>query len=130
LRIAGAFDMGKAINPRIVEGQIEGAAAMGIGTALYEQIVQENGNVVNPSFVDYKIVTSLDTPANEYSKSMIAAVPDPAGPLGAKGVGEVVLVPPAPAIANAVYNAVGVRVKDMPISREKVLKLLKERQKV
>ena len=118
--------MGKPINPKIVEGQIEGGIGMGIGTTLYEQVVLDNGRVVNPSLTDYHIPTTLDVPKGDNSKAMIVEATEPGGPFGAKGVGELPLVAPAPAIANAVYNAVGVRIQDLPLSKEKVLEGIKK----
>jgi CO/xanthine dehydrogenase Mo-binding subunit len=125
LRIAGAADMGNPVNPEMVEGQLEGGFLMGIGTSIYEQIILKNGVVANPNFIDYKIPTTLEMPANDCVKAMIDPVPHPEGPFGAKGLGEGVIVPIAPAIANAVYNAVGVRIRDLPISAEKLLGRLK-----
>jgi CO/xanthine dehydrogenase Mo-binding subunit len=125
LRIAGAADMGKPVNPEMVQGQLEGGFLMGIGTSIYEQIILKNGVVANPNFIDYKIPTTLEMPPNDCVKAMIDPVPHPEGPFGAKGLGEGVMVPIAPAIANAVYNAVGVRIRDLPISAEKLLGQLK-----
>ena len=126
LRSGMACDMGKAINPKIVEGQIEGGIGMGISTTIYEQVVLDNGTVVNPSLTDYHIPTTLDLPKGDNSKAMLVEALEPEGPFGAKGVGELPLVAPAPAIANAVYDAVGVRIKDLPLSREKVLEGVKK----
>lgn len=126
LRSGMACDMGKAINPKIVEGQIEGGIGMGIGTTIYEQVVLYKGAVVNASFTDYHIPTTLDVPKGENSKAMIVEATEPEGPFGAKGVGELPLVAAAPAIANAVYNAVGVRIKDLPLSKERVLEGIKK----
>ena len=126
LRSGMACDMGKAINPKIVEGQIEGGIGMGIGATLYEEVILDKGTVVNASFMDYHIPTTLDTPSVENTKAMIVEAAEPEGPFGAKGVGELPLVATAPAIANAVYNAVGVRIKDLPLSKEKVLEGIKK----
>jgi len=120
LRITGAVDP-TPINPKMVEGQIEGGMAQAIGSAIWEEIVLNEGVVVNPNFMDYKIPTSLDLPSNKNTKTMIVPLPHAEGPFGAKGVGELTMVPVAPAIANAVYNAVGIRIMDLPISRQKVL---------
>jgi len=121
LRHVMACDVGKAVNPKIVEGQIEGGIGMGIGTSIYEEVVMNQGAVVNASLTDYHIPTSLDMPRYEDSKAIIVEVADPEGPFGAKGTGEVPLVTTAPAVANAVYRATGVRIKDLPLSKEKVL---------
>jgi CO/xanthine dehydrogenase Mo-binding subunit len=130
IRFYSALDMGRAVNPLNVEGQIEGGIGMGIGSALYEQMVLDKGIVLNPNFADYKIPTAAELPLNLYTKAIIVEAPHRDGPFGAKGIGEGVLVPSAPAIANAIYNAVGVRIKDIPITPEKVFKALKERQTV
>jgi len=128
LRSCLACDVGKAINPKIVEGQMEGGIGMGIGTTIYEEVVLNEGKVVNASFVDYHIPTTIDMPkgGDFDTETIIVEAPEPEGPFGAKGVGELVLVAPAPAIANALYNAVGIRIKDLPLSKEKVLWALKK----
>jgi carbon-monoxide dehydrogenase large subunit len=125
VRAAISFDMGQPINPKMCEGQMEGGIGMGIGGALYEEILLENGVVVNPSFTDYKLPSSMDVPSGGDVKSMIAAVPHSEGPFGAKGFSEGGLVAVAPAISNAIYKATGVRIRDLPITKEKVLKELK-----
>jgi CO/xanthine dehydrogenase Mo-binding subunit len=126
LRIGGALDMGQPLNPKLCEGQIEGGLGMGIGMALYEEMVFDNGVVVNPSFMAYRAPRVTDLPSGEGMKSMIAAVPHREGPYGAKGLGEMTITPVPAAIGNAVYNAVGVRIKDLPITREKILNALKK----
>jgi CO/xanthine dehydrogenase Mo-binding subunit len=120
-RIVGAFDMGQPINPKMCEQQIEGGIVQGIGATLYEEVLTENGAVGNPNFLDYKVPTTMDIPGREKLKAILAPVPDPEGPFGAKGLGEAVMAPIAPAIASAVYDAIGVRIKDLPLSRERVL---------
>jgi len=124
LRIAQCYDMGTPINPKMVEAQIEGGTVQGIGSAIYEEIVLERGMVVNPNFMDYKMPTAAEAPSSKNMKALIAAIPHREGPFGAKGLGEATMVPVAPAIANAVYNAVGIRIKDLPISREKIMRAL------
>jgi CO/xanthine dehydrogenase Mo-binding subunit len=124
LKIVSAHDVGKAINPAACEQQIEGALGMGIGTALMEEIKLENGKTMNPNFTDYKLPTSLDMP--EMVPIMVETI-HKQGPYGAKGLGEPALAPTAPAIANAIHNAVGVRIKDLPITPDKVLKALREK---
>ncbi len=126
LRFGSAFDMGRPINPKLCEGQMEGGAGMGIGSALFEEMVVDKGRVLNPNLTDYRFSSTSDIPSGDNMKSMIAAAPQRDGPFGAKGLGEGTLTPTAPAIANAVYNAVGVRIKDLPITPEKVLKALRE----
>ncbi len=127
LRIVAAHDVGRAINPANCRAQIEGAVAQGIGLALYEHLIQDHtGTTVNPSFVDYKIPTALDMPRVE---SLLVELPHERGPFGAKTVGEPALVPTAAAIGNAVANAIGVRIRDLPITPEKVLAALKARER-
>lgn len=122
LDFIACHDVGKAINPQAVEGQIEGGIAQGIGCALTEVVVYDNGKVLNPNFIDYKIVTAPEMPR---PKIILLESPDPNGPFGAKGVAEAALVPTAPAIANAIYDAIGVQIKELPISAEKILNALK-----
>ncbi|MDH3878468.1 MAG: molybdopterin-dependent oxidoreductase, partial [Desulfobacterales bacterium] len=122
LNFVAAHDLGRAINPLLVEGQIEGGAAQGIGWALMENLQFENGEVVNPNFHDYKILTIKDVPK---ISSLLVETVDPNGPFGAKGIGECAMVPTAPAIVNAIYDAVGVRIKDLPATTEKVFQGLK-----
>jgi CO/xanthine dehydrogenase Mo-binding subunit len=125
LRYVAAHDVGRALNPMLLEGQIHGAAVMGTGYALTEQLILKNGRVANDNFLDYKILTAMDKVPVE---PVLVEPVDEAGPYGAKGVGEPGCVPVAPAIANAVYDAVGVRIKDLPITPEKILRALKEKE--
>jgi xanthine dehydrogenase molybdenum-binding subunit len=122
LKLVSAHDVGRAINPALVRGQIYGAAYMGVGFGLTERVQLVDGKVVNANFRDYKILTANDVVPVE---AVIIEDPDAAGPYGAKGIGEPGLVPTAPAIANAIYDAVGVWIKDLPITPEKVLAALK-----
>ena len=125
-KLIGAHDVGKAINPVTCEGQIEGGIIQGMGSALYEEmIVGKNGRIINPSFLDYKVPTAGDMPE---VVSILVEVPHNEGPWGAKGIGEMTTVPTPPAIANAIFDAVGVRIKDLPITPEKILKALKQKQ--
>lgn len=125
---AGCFDMGQPINPKMCEQQIEGGIAWGISHAILEQIiVGDNGEILNPNFTDYKVASVGDIPTRENIKSMIATAPHKEGPYGAKGMGEMVSLPMLAAVGNALYNATGVRIKDLPITPEKVLKALKEK---
>jgi xanthine dehydrogenase molybdenum-binding subunit len=126
LRYIAAHDVGRSINPMLLEGQVYGGAAMGIGYALTERLILQNGKVMNPNFLDYKMLTAKDVPNIE---PIVVETDDPFGPFGAKGIGEPGLVPTAPAIANAIYDAVGVRIKNLPITPEKVLAALKEKKK-
>jgi len=121
LRLAAVHDCGKAINPMMVEGQIEGGISMGVGFALFEEMVSENGRVKNPQFTDYVLPTALDMPEVEVGTvENLAAL----GPFGAKGIGEATLIPTAPAIINAIYDAVGVRIRDLPATPAKILDAL------
>ncbi|HOE18419.1 MAG TPA: xanthine dehydrogenase family protein molybdopterin-binding subunit [Syntrophorhabdaceae bacterium] len=126
LNYIAAHDVGKAINPLLLEGQIYGGGLQGIGYALGEKMIYEKGYLKNGNFLDYKMPTVKDVP---YVQPVIVESDEKDGPFGAKGIGEPGLVPTAPAIANAVYDAVGVRIKDLPITPEKVLKALKEKEK-
>jgi CO/xanthine dehydrogenase Mo-binding subunit len=126
LRMVAVHDIGRAINPTGAEGQVEGGLHQGIGYALVEDLVvdPETGRTLNPNFVDYKLLTSQDMP--EIKVEFIEGV-DPLGPYGAKGVAEDAVCPTAPAITNAIYNATGVRITELPASAEKVLALLAAR---
>jgi len=122
LKYVAAHDVGRAINPLLLKGQVYGGVMMGIGYALTEQVILDKGEVMNPNFRDYKILTAKDTVPIE---APVLETHDPYGPFGAKGIGEPGCVPSAPAIANAIYDAVGIRIKDLPITPEKVLAALK-----
>ncbi|MBK7100557.1 MAG: molybdopterin-dependent oxidoreductase [Flavobacteriales bacterium] len=122
LDVWGAHDCGKALNPLAVEGQLEGSWHMGIGQALSEEMRYHEGLLVNNNFLDYRIPTTLDTPTIH---THIIETMDPEGPFGAKECGEGALHPVIPAIANAIFNAVGVRVTKLPIHAEDVLALIK-----
>ena len=126
LTFTGAFDLGKAINPKAAEGQIEGGLAMGIGWAMTENLEPQKGRIVANQFTDYKLPTTLEMPE---INSILVETEDPVCPFGAKGIGEIVLVPTAAAIANAIYDAIGIRIKELPITPEKILKALKERSR-
>jgi xanthine dehydrogenase molybdenum-binding subunit len=123
LNYFNAIDAGRAINPMLLEGQMEGGIAMGIGYTLLEELKVDQGKVLNTNFLDYRMPTTCDVPK---FTSVIVETGDPQGPFGAKGVGEPPLVAVAPAIANAIYDAVGVRIKELPISREKILAALEK----
>ncbi len=125
-RLVSATDAGKAINPQGVEGQIQGGAAMGLGYALYEQHVLDEGVAKTASLAFYLVPTPLDVPEIE---CLIVEVPDPAGPYGAKGVSEPATIPTTPAILNAIYDAVGVRVLETPATPERVFNLLREKER-
>jgi CO/xanthine dehydrogenase Mo-binding subunit len=118
LDYVAAHDVGRAINPMGVEGQIEGGVAQGIGYALLEEIKVRDGRVVNGDFLDYRIPTALDLPP---VKSVLVETISPTGPYGAKSIGELALVPSAAAIANAIADATGVRFTELPITPDKIL---------
>jgi CO/xanthine dehydrogenase Mo-binding subunit len=121
VRYAAAHDVGCAIDPAGVEGQIQGGVAQGIGMGLMEEIIYQEGRVTNPSLTDYKVPTIADVPDVDV---IIVEHPNPDGPFGAKGVGESPVIEPPAALANAVHRAVGVRIRDLPITPEKVLRAL------
>jgi xanthine dehydrogenase molybdenum-binding subunit len=126
VRMVAAHDVGRVLNPTTLKGQIYGALAQGLGYALHEEILTDGGRVLNPNFTDYKIATALDM---DFPVDLVFVETDePSGPFGAKGVGEPGLVPTAPAIANAIYDAVGVRIRDLPITPEKVIEALQSRK--
>lgn len=124
LGVRAAHDVGRAINPRNVEGQIEGGCVMGQGLALYEDLVVQDGEIKTPSFSTYLLPTTLDATNVD---PVIVEEDEPSGPFGAKGVGEPSLIPTPAAIANAIYDAVGIRIKELPITPEKLLAQLKKK---
>ncbi|MGC1427874.1 MAG: molybdopterin cofactor-binding domain-containing protein [Albidovulum sp.] len=123
LGIWAAHDVGRAINPRGVEGQIEGGVVQGLGQALMEDYQTDKGHAITHGFAKYILPTSLDIPQ---INCIIVEDPDPKSPLRAKGIGEPSLVPTAPAIMNAIYDAIGVRIKSLPATPEKILKALRD----
>jgi len=124
LKITAVHDCGKAINPLLTEGQVEGGVAMGVGYAVMEEMVVDHGRVKNPQFTDYLVPTALDVPSIVTS---LVERPEPTGPFGAKGIGEPSLLPTAPAIVNAIQDAVGIRIRELPATPEKILKALLEK---
>lgn len=118
LKMVTAYDVGKAINPLSLEGQIEGGTVQGLGYAIMEELVHKDGVVVNPNLADYYIPTSLDIPE---IKTIIIEYPGHLGPYGAKAIGEPPIVLPAPAIVNAIENAIGVRLTEIPATPDRVL---------
>ncbi len=125
-RYVVAQDVGFALNPTYIEGQIEGGVAQGLGQALSEEIVYESGRVLNPNLTDYKMPTTLDVPRIE---SILVQHPSVVGPYGAKGVGEPPSIEPPAAVANAVAAATGIRITSLPITAEKVALALKGGEK-
>ncbi len=115
---SAAFDLGKAINPELAKAQVEGGFVQGLSTALFESLKLKNGVLQNPSFVDYRIATSADAPKDVKTYLIEEAQDD--GPFGARGVGEHPMVPTIAAVANAIYDAIGVRVSEPPYLSEKV----------
>jgi CO/xanthine dehydrogenase Mo-binding subunit len=117
LRVVACYDVGKVINRNSVEGQVEGGVAMGIGYALLEEDRVAAGLTLTPNLMTYLIPTALDVPD---VTAIILESGEGMGPWGARGIGEPALVPTAPAIANAVFDAVGVRVTRLPITPERL----------
>jgi CO/xanthine dehydrogenase Mo-binding subunit len=126
LNITAAHDVGRAINPMATEGQIQGGVVQGLGWALMENMATEKGKITNPDFLDYLIPTALDVP--NISPILVEPI-DPNGPYGAKGIGEPALNPVMSAITNAIYNATGIRIKELPVSAEKIFAELKKVRK-
>jgi xanthine dehydrogenase molybdenum-binding subunit len=125
LKYVAAHDVGKAINPMLLEGQVYGGVMMGLGYALTEQVISEKGENMNPNFRDYKILTAKDVVP---IVAPVLETYDEDGPFGAKGIGEPGCVPTAPAVANAIYDAIGVRINDLPITPERILAAIREKQ--
>lgn len=122
LRYTATQDAGKAIHPSYVEGQIQGGVVQGIGWALNEEyIYNADGAMTNASFLDYRMPTCLDLPMID---AVIVEVPNPGHPYGVRGVGEVPIVPPPAAIANAIYDAIGIRMTELPMSPDRLLKAM------
>jgi CO/xanthine dehydrogenase Mo-binding subunit len=122
LQYTAVQDVGQAIHPGAVEGQIQGGVTQGIGWALHEgYFYDEEGHLLNANLLDYRLPTFLDVPVIE---PVIVEVPNPGHPYGVRGVGEVPIIPPTAAIANAIYHAVGVRMDQLPMSPDRVLEAL------
>jgi xanthine dehydrogenase molybdenum-binding subunit len=121
LRIVSAHDVGRAINPMAAEGQIHGGIHMGLGYALSEELVIREGRVLNPQFMEYALIGAPDMP--EIEVHLIETL-DQAGPFGAKGLGESGVIPVAAAVANAVKDAIGVRLTRLPLTPERVCRAL------
>ena len=123
LRYTAVQDVGKAIHPAYVESQIQGGVAQGIGWALNEEyLYDEQGRLLNATWLDYRMPVALDLPMID---TILVEVPNPGHPYGVRGVGEVPIVPPPAAIANAIHNAIGVRLTELPMSPAKVVQALK-----
>jgi CO/xanthine dehydrogenase Mo-binding subunit len=122
LRYTAAQDVGRAIHPSYVEGQIQGGVAQGLGWAMHEEYVYDDkGHMLNASLLDYRMPTALDLPMIE---TILVEVPNPEHPFGVKGVGEVPIVPPAGALANAIADAIGVRIGELPMNPRVILQAL------
>jgi xanthine dehydrogenase molybdenum-binding subunit len=126
LRVISANDVGMAVNPLGLQGQVEGGVMMGLGNALTEEFIVENGVVVTDRLARYRVPGIMLTPE---ITSIIVEHPVSTGPYGAKGVGEICSIPTTPAITNAIYNAVGVRVDSLPVDQEKIARELWERKR-
>jgi len=126
LKLVCCFDVGRAINPLSVEGQLEGGAIYGMGYGLTEEVILEKGMTLTPSLSEYLLPTSIDVPDVQ---TILIESGDGVGPFGAKGVGEPSVCSVAPAICNAIYDAIGVRIYDLPITPEKIVKAMKEKRK-
>lgn len=125
LKMVTAHDCGRALNPMLVEGQLEGSVVGGMGQALYEDTIVENGSMMNPSFTDYGFPTMMETPE---IGCIEVETDDPLGPFGAKEAGEGTQLAPAPAIVNAIYDAIGIDFNELPITPEKVLEALEKKK--
>ena len=123
-RYAAAHDVGRAINPAGCEGQIEGGVAMGLGLALMEELVEQKGKIVNPTFADYLLLTAEDMPEIE---TILVEKPSKEGHFGVKGVGEPPIAPPTGAVANALMSAFDIDVTSLPLSSEEIARLIRER---
>ena len=113
-----------AINPQAVEGQMQGAVVQGIGWGLNEEYFMNDDVMVNSSFLDYRMPTTYDLPQIE---TIIVEVPNPGHPFGVRGVGEVPIVPPVATIANAIHDALGIRLRRSPMNPGSILEALKEK---
>jgi CO/xanthine dehydrogenase Mo-binding subunit len=122
LRYTALQDVGRAIHPDLVEGQIQGGTTQGIGWALYEgYYYDQDGHLLNANLLDYRLPTTTDVPKIE---TVILEIPNPGHPYGVRGVGEVPIIPPPAAIANAIYDAIGVRMNRLPMSPDRVLEAI------
>jgi CO/xanthine dehydrogenase Mo-binding subunit len=122
LDYVAAVDCGVAINPKLAEGQMEGAAMNGLSYALCEEMVfDERGRMLNPSFFDYRLFTTVDAPK---IRTILVETYEPSGPFGAKSIAEIGINGPLPALANAIYDACGIRMKKAPFTPERVLAAL------
>ena len=122
LRYTAVQDVGTAIHPAYVEGQLQGGVAQGVGWALNEEyIYDENGRLENPGFLDYRMPVASDLPMID---TVLVEVPNPRHPYGVRGVGEVPIIPPMAAVANAIEDAIGLRMTDLPMSPPRIVAAL------
>ena len=129
LKALGYYDAGRILNIGTIAGQMDGAFSMGIGQAIFEEtLFNSQGKVINPNYRDYKIPTMLDIPFNDQMSGGFVGEPNEEGPYGAKGIGEVALVPVMPAIANAINAAVGIELNEIPMTKERILNSIKAKQ--
>jgi CO/xanthine dehydrogenase Mo-binding subunit len=128
LKVASVYDVGRAINPDLIITQIEGGAVHGMSSAFEALRFDEAGQPLNPNLVDYRIAAATDIPQEIHGDFVETPVED--GPWGARGVGEHVMVPTAPAMANAIYSALGIRFNDLPLSAERIYLALHEQAAV
>ena len=126
LKIAAAHDVGRAINPLACEQQIEGAVIMGLSNTLFEEFKWKDGRILNDTLADYKLAGMTDVPE---IVPILVECRHAEGPFGAKGIGEPAAAPTAPAIAGAIFDAVGVRIKELPITPERLLAAIKEKRR-
>lgn len=125
----GFYDAGRVLNRKTCEGQIEGALSMGLGQAIFEEImINDQGKVINGNYRDYKVPTFMDNPNNEHVKVDFVGDPFETGPNGAKGIGEVAMIPVMAAVANAVNAAAGAEIHNIPMTRERVLQALRDKE--
>jgi CO/xanthine dehydrogenase Mo-binding subunit len=124
-RLVNVADVGKPINPKIVDTQLSGAAVMQLGFTMFEEMVLDGGQVINASLADYKIPAIRDVPAMD---NLLVDASQANGPFGAKGLGESGTFGVSPAIANAIHDAVGVRITTLPLTAEVVLRAIREKE--
>ena len=123
LNYTACHDVGQVLNKTGIEGQVEGGVVQGIGYGLFEELIVKDGKILNPSFVDYRLPTALDM--SFPIKSSFIEVPEERGPYGAKGIGEPTMIPPAPALANAILDAIGVHVTETPFTPERLYNVIR-----
>jgi CO/xanthine dehydrogenase Mo-binding subunit len=128
-KVAACYDVGRVVNPGLIAGQTYGGIVQGIGTGTMEELVLDpkSGRALNASLMDYKIPSTEDVPAVMTTSFIETAQKD--GPMGARGIGEHTMIPTPAAIANALYDACGIRISEMPITAEKVWRALRERER-